>query len=95
MTNPQNVSGFAKYMSALTSSVVDKAWEASWAARIIFIVLFADCFLIFANKGSLLLWAQGRAPDINVGSAVVFAASLCFFAMPCGRIFSSRINICN
>lgn len=50
MTDPQNASGFAKYMSALTSSVVDKAWEASWAARIIFIVFLQTAFLFLRIK---------------------------------------------
>lgn len=80
MSEPGSASEILKILSSVATSIVDKAWEVSWATRIIFIILFLGMFLLTAGDGGLLSWAQGSKPDINLAGALLFGASLCFVA---------------
>lgn len=80
MSEPGSASEISKILSSATISIVDKAWEISWATRIIFIILFLDMFLLTTRDGGLLSWAQGSKPNINLAGALLFGASLCFVA---------------
>ncbi|MFC3569695.1 hypothetical protein [Paracoccus simplex] len=80
MAEPSGALDVSKAISAATKSIIDKAWEISWATRIIFIALFLDIFLLTCGCGGLLSWVQGDRPNINIASVVVFGASLCFIA---------------
>ncbi|RJE82562.1 hypothetical protein [Paracoccus onubensis] len=78
MSKPGIASELSRFLSSAATFVVDKAWEISWATRIIFIVLFLDIFLLATGDGGLLSWAQGNKPNINLAGVLLFAGSLCF-----------------
>lgn len=80
MPEPGSTSEGLKILSSAAISIVDKAWEISWATRIIFIILVLDIFLLVTGDGGLLSWAQGSKPNINLAGALIFGALLCFVA---------------
>lgn len=77
---PGSRSEGSKILSSAAIPIVDKAWEISWATRIIFIILAPDISFLVTGDDGLLSWAQGSEPNVNLAGALIFGALFCFVA---------------
>lgn len=60
-------------------NIIDKAWEASWVLRLLCAGFYFDTALIATQSTSLIQWAQGNKPELNLGWLLIALLGFCGF----------------
>lgn len=70
--------------------IVDRAWEATWAARVICLALFFDTAMLVFSGSGLISWAVTGTIQLNFGWMVIVVVAYCLLA---GLIFPTILEI--